>query len=89
MTRARREASDIDTRPRSSSRCYLAVAMGFFLLMALLGLVYEQRAVWVSGLGLFGLLCLQGACAHCVSRDLSRVAVINVVVDRPLRTSTL
>ena len=89
MTRARREASDMEIRPRSSSRFYLAVAMGFSLLMALLGLVYEQRAVWVAGLGLFGLLCLQGACAHYVSRDLSRVAVINVVVDRPLSRPSL
>ena len=89
MTRARREASDMESRPPSRARCYLGVAMGFSLLMALLGLVYEQRAVWVAGLGLFGLLCLQGACAHCVSSDLSRVAVINVVVDRPLSRPTL
>ena len=79
----------METRPPSRARCYLAFAMGLFLVMALLGLIYEQRAVWVSGLGLFGLLCLQGACAHCVSRDLSRVAVINVVVDRPLSSTTL
>ena len=86
MTRARREASITDAPPRSRARCYLAVGMGFCLLAALLGLVFEQQAVFVSGLACFGLLCLQGACGHCAGNIVVHNAV---VVDRPLERPTL
>jgi hypothetical protein len=81
MTRARREASSTDAPPRSPARCYLAFAMAFSLLMALLGAVWEQQAVFGAGLACFGLLCLQGACGHCAGN----IVVHNAVVDRPDR----
>ena len=81
MTRARREASSEDAPSRSYSRCYLAFAMAFCLLMALFGAIWEQQAVFVAGLASFGLLCLQGACGHCAGR----IVVQNAVVDRPDR----
>jgi len=81
MTRARREASSTDAPPRSTARCYLAFAMAFSLLMALLGAVWEQQALFGAGLACFGLVCLQGACAAWAGR----IVVNNAVVDRPDR----
>jgi hypothetical protein len=85
MTRARREALEDVPPPRSTARCYLAFAMGFCLLAALLGAIWEQQAVFVAGLASFGLLCLQGLCGHCAGR----IVVHNAVVDRPLDRPTL
>ena len=56
MTRPRRDSAN-DSHLRSHAGCYLALAMGFALAMALLGLIYEQRAVFLAGLASFGLLC--------------------------------
>jgi len=83
MTRARREASITDAPPRSRARCYLVFGMIGSLAAALLGLVFEQQAVFLAGLACFGLLCLQGACGHCAG--LNRIVVHNAVVDRPDR----
>ncbi len=55
MTRARREASNTDVPPRSYTRCYLAFGMVGSLAAALLGLVFEQQAVFAAGLACFGL----------------------------------
>ena len=85
MRQARREASGTDTPPRSTGRCYLAFAMGFCLLVALLGLIYEHEAVWAAGLACFALLCLQGACGLCLSRE--RVVVVEIT--GPLSRTTL
>lgn len=85
MTRARREASDVETRPPSNARCFLAAGMGLGLLMAALGLFWEHYAVFAAGLGIFGLICLQVVLAHCVSR----ITVRNAVADRPLSHETL
>ena len=86
MRQARREASSTDMPPRSTGRCYLAFAMGFCLLAALLGLMYKQEAVWAAGLACFALLCLQGACGLCLSRE--RVVAV-VQVTGPLSRTTL
>jgi hypothetical protein len=55
--------------------------MGFCLLAALLGAIWEQQAVFVAGLASFGLLCLQGLCGSWAGR----IVVNNAVVDRPDR----
>ena len=81
MTRARREASITDAPPRSRARCYLVFGMIGSLAAALLGLVFEQQAVFLAGLACFGLLCLQGLCGHCAGR----IVVHNAIVDRPDR----
>jgi hypothetical protein len=81
MTRARREALEDVPPPRSTARCYLAFGMVGSLAAALLGLVFEQQAVFAAGLACFGLLCVQGACGHCAGR----IVVQNAVVDRPDR----
>ena len=86
MTRARREASSEDVPSRSYSRCYLAFAMAFCLLMALFGAIWEQQAVFLAGLACFGLFCLQGVCGHCAGNIVVHNAV---VVDRPLERPTL
>ena len=85
MRQARREASGTDTPPRSTGRCYLAFAMGFCLLEALLGMIYEKEPVWGAGLACFALLCLQGACGLCLSRE--RVVVVEIT--GPLSRTTL
>ncbi len=89
MTRPRRVSANTDGNIRSGASCYLVLGMGFALVMALLGLIYEQRAVWAASLAVFGLLCLQGACGYYWSRERAVVVVNVVVADRPLRTSTL
>jgi hypothetical protein len=78
-----------DLRPRSSSSLYLAMAMGFSLLMALLGAVYEHTAVWAAGLACFCLVCAQVAAGYCLSRERAVVVVNVAVTERPLRNGTL
>ena len=85
MRYLRRETSEGVTIPPSEARCYLAIGMVGCLAAALLGLVYEQHAVWAASLACFALLCVQGACGAYFSRE--RVAV--VVVTAPLSRTTL
>jgi hypothetical protein len=90
MTRARREALEDVPPPRSTARCYLVFGMIGSLAAVLLGLVFEQQAVFAAGLACFGMFCLQGLCGHC-----SRIVLHNAVVDipdrpdRPLERPTL
>jgi hypothetical protein len=85
MRQIRREASEGVRIPPSQARCYLAVGMAGCIATALLGLVYEQHAVWAASLACFALLCVQGACGAYFSRE--RVAV--VVITAPLSRTTL
>jgi hypothetical protein len=87
MTRPRRDSAN-DSHLRSDAGCYLALGMGGSLAAALLGVIYEQRAVWAAGLAVFGLLCLQGACGYYWGRERPVVAVI-VVDHRPLSSTTM
>ena len=89
MKHIRREISNTDLRPRSSSSLYLAMAMGFSLLMALLGAIYDQRAVWAAGLACFCLVCAQVVAGYCLSRERTVVAVQIAVSSAPLSASTL
>ena len=89
MKLMKREISNTDLRPRSSSSLYLAMAMGFSLLMALLGAVYAHTEVWAAGLGCFCLVSAQVVAGYCLSRE-RPVAVVQIAVSvRPLSTSTL
>ena len=85
MNKVRRELSD--ARPRSYAGCYLGLGMVGCLAAALLGLIYNQQAVWAASLACFGLFCAQAACGYYFSeRD---VMVVNIAVtDRPLRSTT-
>jgi hypothetical protein len=87
MTRPRRDSADTASHLRSHATCYLALGMGGSLAAALLGSIYEQRAVWAASLAVFALLCLQGACGY-YWRERPVVAVI-VVENRPLSRTTL
>ena len=89
MKHIRREISNTDLRARSSSSLYLAMAMGFSLLMALLGAVYAHTEVWAAGLACFCLVCAQVGVGYCLSRERPVVAVQIAVAERPLSTSTL
>ena len=89
MKHMRREISNSDLRPRSSSSLYLAMAMGFSLLMALLGAVYEHTEVWAAGLACFCLVCAQVVAGYWLSRERPVVAVQNAVAGAPLSASTL
>ena len=89
MKHIRRETSNTDVRPRSSSSLYLGSALGFSLLMALLGTIYDQRAVWAAGLACFGLLCVQVVVGYWFSRERTVVAVQIAVASAPLSASTL
>ena len=89
MTRARRDSADTVSHLRSHASCYLVLGMGFALVMAMLGLIYDQHAVWAASLAVFALLCVQGACGYYWSRERTVVVVNVAVADRPLRTSTL
>ena len=84
-----REISNTDLRPRSSSSLYLGLAMGFSLLMVLLGAVYEHTEVWAAGLACFCLVSAQVVAGYCLSRERPVVAVQIAVSERPLSTSTL
>jgi hypothetical protein len=90
MKHIRREISNTDARARSSSSLYLALALGFSLLMGLLGAVYEHTAVWAAGLACFGLGCVQCVCGYYFSRE-RRVVEVQIAIggERPLSTSTL
>ena len=77
----KRETSNTDLRPRSSSSLYLAMAMGFSLLMALLGAVYEHPEVWAAGLACFCLVCAQVVAGYCLSRE-RHVAVVQIAVTQ-------
>jgi hypothetical protein len=89
MRQWRREVSQSELRQRSYGSCYLAIGMAGCLAAALLGAIYKQQAVWSAGLALFALLCVQGACGHCLSRERPVVAVIQITnTERPLSSST-
>ena len=60
-------------RPRSNASCYLCLAFACALLMALLGAVYRERAVWAAGLAVCLVICVQAVCAYYFSRDLPRM----------------
>ena len=85
MRHLRRETSEGVTIRPSDTRCYLAVGMAGCLAAALLGLIYDQHAVWAASIACFALLCVQGACGAYFSRE--RVAV--VVITAPLSRTTL
>ena len=87
MTRPRCDSTNTDSHLRSYGTCYIAFGMVGSLAAALLGLVWEQHAVWAAGLAVFGLLCLQGACGY-YWRERPVVAVI-VIENRPLSSTTL
>ena len=84
-----REISNTDLRTRSSSSVYLGLAMGFSLLMALLGAVYEHTEVWAAGLACFCLVCAQVVAGYCLARERPVVAVQIAVAERPLARNTL
>jgi hypothetical protein len=85
MRQARREPPEGVTVPPSQARCYLAMGMAGCIAAALLGLVYEQHAVWAAGLACFALLCVQGVCGAYFSRE--RVVVVQITA--PLSRTTL
>ena len=89
MKHIRREISNTDLRSRSSSSLYLAMAMGFSLLMALLGAVYEHPEVWAAGLACFCLVCAQVVAGYYLSRERPVVAVQIAVTEPPLARNTL
>ena len=89
MKHLRRETSNTGAQPRSSSSVYLGLAMGFSLLMALLGAVYEHTEVWAAGLACFCLVCAQVVAGYWLSRERPVVAVQNAVASAPLSASTL
>ena len=89
MKHIRREISNTDLRPRSSSSLYLGSALGFSLLMALLGAIYDQRAVWAAGLACFCLVCAQVVAGYCLSRERPVVAVQIAVTEPSLARNTL
>ena len=89
MKHIRRETSNTGAQPRSSSSLYLGSALGFSLLMALLGAIYEQRAVWAAGLACFCLVCAQVVTGYCLSRERPVVTVQIAIKSAPLSTSTL
>jgi hypothetical protein len=89
MKHIRRETSNPDARPRSHASCYLALGMAGSLGAALLGLIYDERAVWAAGLACFGLLCLQVVVGYWLSRERPVVAVQIAITSAPLSTSTL
>ena len=89
MKHLRRETSNTGAQPRSSSSLYLGLAMGFSLLMALLGAVYEHTEVWAAGLACFCLVCVQVVAGYCLSRERPVVAVQISIKGVPLSTSTL
>ena len=73
MTKTIREDSASMPRPRSNAPCYLCIAFAFFLAMALLGAVYDERAVWAAGLAMCLVICVQAVCVYYFSRDLPRM----------------
>ena len=85
MRHLRREPREGVTIPPSEARCYLAMGMGGCIAAALLGLTYEQHAVWAASLACFALLCVQGACGAYFSRE--RVVVVQITA--PLSRTTL
>ena len=89
MKLMKREISNSDLRPRSSSSVYLGLAMGLSLLMALLGAVYEHTAVWAAGLACFCLVCAQVVAGYCLSRERPVVAVQIAVTEPSLARNTL
>jgi hypothetical protein len=89
MTRTRRDSVDTVSHLRSHGTCFIACGMVGSLAAALLGLVFEQHAVWAASLACFALFCVQWACGYYWSRERSVVVVNIAVADRPLRTSTL
>jgi hypothetical protein len=86
MTRPRRDSAN-DIHLRSHTTCYLAFGMVGSLAATLLGLVFEQHAVWAASLAVFALLCLEGACGY-YWRERPVVVVI-VVENRPLSSTTM
>jgi cyanate permease len=89
MTRPRRDSANTDGSIRSHAGCYLALGMVGSLAAALLGLIYEQHAVWAASLAVFALLCLQGACGYYWGRERPVVAIQIAITSAPLRASTL
>ena len=89
MKHITREISNTDLHPRSSSNLYLGSALGFSLLMALFGAIYDQRAVWAAGLACFCLVCVQVVAGYCLSRERAVVVVNVAVTERPLQSGTL
>ena len=85
MTRPRRDSTEPVSHLRSHASCYLAFGMVGSLAAALLGLIYDQHAVWAASIACFALLCVQGACGAYFSRE--RVA--GGVVTAPLSRTTL
>ena len=60
-------------RPRSNASCYLCISFTFSLTMALLGAVFQERAVWAAGLAVCLIICVQAVCVYYFSRDLPRM----------------
>ena len=89
MKLIKRETSNTGAQPRSSSSLYLGLAMGFSLLMALLGAVYEHTEVWAAGLACFCLVCAQVVVGYCLARERPVVVVQIAVAERPLARNTL
>ncbi len=73
MTKAIREDSESMPRPRSNASCYLCTAFACSLSAALLGAVFQERAVWATGLGMCMLICVSAALGYYFSRDLPRM----------------
>ena len=89
MKHIRREISNTDLRSRSSSSLYLGLAMGFSLLMALLGAVYAHTEVWAAGLACFCLVCAQVVTGYCLSRERPVVVVQIAVTEASVERNTL
>ncbi len=73
MAKAIREDSESMPRPRSNVSWYLCIAFACSLSAALLGAVFQERAVWATGLGMCLLICVSAVCAYHFSRDLPRM----------------
>ena len=73
MTKAIREDSESMPRPRSNASCYLCTAFACSLSAALLGAVFQERAVWAAGLAVCLIICVQAVCVYYFSRDLPRM----------------
>jgi hypothetical protein len=60
-------------RRPNSTECYLGIAMAGALIVALLGAIYNEQAVWAAGLALFALLTLQCAVVCYINTHCPRV----------------
>ena len=61
-------------RSPSSAECYVGIGMAGSLLVAVLGAIYNEQAVWAAGLALFALFMIQCAVVAYVNIYCTRIS---------------